>query len=342
MLDRRWRLLAGLGLSLLCLWLALRKISLPALAEALSAVRWGWLIPAVLSVGIGTGIKALRWRALFFPQRIPLRKAWAVFVIGQMLNIVLPARAGEVGRIYLIGKAGEVSRARALSTVIVEKAADLTMLALAYGIVAAWSAAVPAGLPDWLREAGVRSVIPAALATGGLLFLAYAGRRAWRLLRLGLRWLPASWLAWADAAADQGLAAFAVLRSGWVSAQVWGWSLVVWLLAAWTNDLLFHAFRLSLPAYAALLLLVVLMSGVSIPPLPGNLGVFPYLCTLVLSLFGVDRETSLAYGLVLQGVAYLPLILLGSLCMLRENGLSFSRPGGEDAAGRPGTGRPQL
>ena len=84
------------------------------------------------------------------------------------------------------------------------------------------------------------------------------------------------------------------------------------------------------------------MSGVSIPPLPGNLGVFPYLCTLVLSLFGVDRETSLAYGLVLQGVVYLPLILLGSLCMLRENGLSSSKPGGEDAAGSPDRGRRPL
>lgn len=85
------------------------------------------------------------------------------------------------------------------------------------------------------------------------------------------------------------------------------------------HSLVFNAFHLSLSPYVALLLLVVLMSGVSVPPLPGNLGVFPYLCVLVLSLFGVNRETSLVYGIVLQIVAYLPLIVLGSASMLWEN-----------------------
>jgi hypothetical protein len=36
-------------------------------------------------------------------------------------------------------------------------------------------------------------------------------------------------------------------------------------------------------------------------------------------LFEVDRETALAYGIVLQMVAYLPLIVLGFLCMLWQN-----------------------
>jgi hypothetical protein len=61
------------------------------------------------------------------------------------------------------------------------------------------------------------------------------------------------------------------------------------------------------------------MSGVFVPPLPGNLGVFPYLCMLVLSLFGVNRETALVYGFVLQMVVYLPIIVFGSGCMVREN-----------------------
>jgi hypothetical protein len=88
---------------------------------------------------------------------------------------------------------------------------------------------------------------------------------------------------------------------------------------ALTNALVFFAFDLELSPYVALVLLVVLMSGVALPPLPGNLGVFVYLCILVLSLFDVNRETALVYGITLQIVAFLPLVVVGLACLLWEN-----------------------
>jgi uncharacterized protein (TIRG00374 family) len=274
---------------------------------------------AVVVVVASTCVKALRWRALFLPQRISLGASWSVFMIGQMLNAVLPARAGEVGRIYFIGEVEDMSRAKALSTVVVEKGTDLVMLAMAYLVVAIWLVIASVGLPAWLRDAGV-SVLPlAVLALGGLLLFAYAGRPTWRRLRSMLRLFPDPWQTATDRAVEQAIVAFEALRCWQVSTQVWGWSLLIWGLATLIHSMVFVAFRLSLSPYVALLLLVVLMSGVSVPPLPGNLGVFPYLCVLVLTLFEVDRETALAYGIVLQMVAYLPLIVLGSLCMLWQN-----------------------
>jgi uncharacterized membrane protein YbhN (UPF0104 family) len=97
----------------------------------------------------------------------------------------------------------------------------------------------------------------------------------------------------------------------------------------------FHAFQLPLSVFVALFLLVVLMSGVAVPPLPGNLGVFPYLSQLVLSLFGVSRETALVYGIVLQVVAYLPLIILGTGCLLWENWKRHSHGAHSDGALSP-------
>jgi len=318
-LRREWRLLAGLGLSLVCLVLALRGISPPALGEALSLVRWEWVALAVVVVVANTFVKAVRWRALLFPQKISLGKVWSVFMIGQMLNAVLPARAGEVGRIYFIGGVEGTSRAKALSTVVVEKVADLVMLALAYLLVAAWLVTTFTGLPGWLRDAG-RGLLPlAALALGGLLLFAYAGRPAWRFLRRVLNPLPQHWQAAAGAAVEQAVTAFESLRRWQTGARVWGWSLLIWALATLINGLAFKAFRFSLSPCVALMLLVVLMSGVFVPPLPGNLGVFPYLCVLVLSLFGVNRETALVYGFVLQMVVYLPIIVFGSGCMVWEN-----------------------
>lgn len=331
-LRREWRLVVGLALSAICIYLALRGISLTALREVLSAAKWQWIAMAIAVVMAGTILKAQRWRAMFYPQRVRFGKAWSVFMIGQMLNAILPARAGEIGRIYLIGEGGDISRAKALSTVVVEKLVDLAMLAIAYLIVAVWLATTAIGAQDWLRQAGMSLLPLAGLAIAGLLLFAYAGRPAWRFLRRLMDPLSLRWQDSVDSAVEQALTGFEVLRRWQTSAEIWGLSILIWVLSTLTNILIFNAFQLSIAPFAALLLIVVLMSGVAVPPLPGNLGVFPYLCQLVLSIFGVDRETALIYGVTLQMVAYLPLIVTGLACMLWENwslrrASSSSRPG---------------
>jgi uncharacterized protein (TIRG00374 family) len=316
---REWRLLVGLSLSALCLYLALREISLVALRDALAVAKWGWVLLALATILTSTFLKAIRWRALFLPQRIQLNKVWSVFMIGQMLNAVFPARAGEIGRIYLIGEDEEISRATALSTVVVEKVADLVMLSLAYLLVAVWLLVTPTGLPDWLQDAGKILIPLTFVALASLLLFAYWGQSIWRFVRKSLQPLPVDWQTKIDTATQKAIHALETLRHGEISLRVWGLSLLIWILMALTNGLLFPAFQLDLPPFVAVVLLVVLMSGVAVPPLPGNLGVFMYLCQLVLTLFGVDRETALVYGLTLQVIVYLPTIILGTICMVWEN-----------------------
>lgn len=318
-LRREWRLLVGLALSALCLFLAVRKISWLALKEALSTAQWEWAALAMVVMVTSTSLKALRWRALFLPKRLPFGKVWSVYMIGQLLNAVLPARAGEVGRVYLMGEDSEVGYGTALSTVVVEKVVDLVMLTLFYLLVALWLTTTPSGLPQWMQDAG-RVLIPLTLlAIAGLLLLTRYGRPIWRFLRKGFGGLRPHWQDALNRAAEQAIAALDAFRHGPARTQVWGWSILIWALMAWTNALVFKAFDLSLSPVVAVLLLVVLMSVVSVPPLPGNVGVLVYLCVLVLSLFGVNRETALLYGVSLQGVVYLPVMVLGLICMLWTN-----------------------
>jgi uncharacterized protein (TIRG00374 family) len=316
---REWRLLAGLTLSAICLFLAARGVSAEALGSVLSIARWEWTLLAAVVVVATTFLKAVRWKALFLPQRMRLSRVWSVFMVGQMLNVLLPARAGELGRIYLIGKDEKTNSATALSTVVAEKVVDLVMLSLAYLLVAVWLAITPIGLPDWLRDAGTVLIPLTAFASLALLLFARFGRPIWRFLGRGLRPLPARWQAGVNTLAEKTIDGLEAFRVGPARTQVWGWSLLIWMLMALINGLLFPAFGLALSPFVAILLLVVLMSGVAVPPLPGNLGVSAYLCQLVLSLFGTDQETALVYGVTVQIVVYLPLVVLGSLCLLWEN-----------------------
>ena len=317
-LRREWRLLAGLVLGVLCLLLAMRGVSASAVTAALIQVRWEWGVLAVVCVVLASLAKAARWRILFYPQPICFSRAWSIFLVGQMLNVVLPTRVGEVGRIYLIGESEQISKMGVLPTVIVEKVADMLMLLLSLVALASWPLQDATGLPDWLRESGLGLGLTTAVGLTSLVLCAYRGERLWQFGRRLLRPLPAPLSERMDTWIRSALEGFEALRHWQVGVQVWGWSLIVWCLATLSHYFVFVAMGLSLPIYAALFLLTVILVGVTVPT-PGKLGVFHYLCVLTLSLFAVDRDAALSYGIVMHLVAFAPITILGVAFLWKEN-----------------------
>ena len=69
-LRHNWPLWIGMALSALCLFLAVRKISLAALQEAMSTANWQWVALAMGVHTAGISLKAVRWRALFLPLQV--------------------------------------------------------------------------------------------------------------------------------------------------------------------------------------------------------------------------------------------------------------------------------
>jgi uncharacterized membrane protein YbhN (UPF0104 family) len=57
----------------------------------------------------------------------------------------------------------------------------------------------------------------------------------------------------------------------------------------------------------------VLQVGVSLPNIPGKLGVFQYATILALSVFQVEKSIALSYSLVLYLVGFGPHLIFGTL-----------------------------
>lgn len=311
------------------LTLAFRKVDWGGVWQVIQHAD-GWLLLAALAtVLVTTLIRAERWRELCLPNRRPLRlsKFAAIFLIGQMINALTPARLGELARAYLIGEVERVGKAHAFWATVVEKVLDSLVLLIVLTGVSLW---VP--LPDWLRSAG-RTL---SLGVGGvfaLVALAIA-RRAWaarQLARLeaALPWarhlrLPRLLAAVADTAQ--------IARRPALWGGVLAWSIAAFLLGATTNWLTGLALGLRLPYAASLLLLAVLQitAVVPIPTSPGRVGLFHYLCIVTLAIYGVERDAALGFGLVLHLLTYLPMAVGGPICLWLENydlrGLRASLP----------------
>lgn len=312
MRHNSWRIGAGLILGGVALWLAARGTDLDALRRAVADAHTHWILVALLSVVITVAAGVARWRLLFYPDA-HARSWWtltAALLVGQMLNIVLPLRLGEVARAGWVGRAEAIPLGRALGTIAMERLADLvTVGSVVFALIAL------AAVPGWLVAPG-RALVGIALVAGGLLLvIAMRGQSMAAFATRVARRLPRAIGSRLERLATTAIEGTRVLDSWTMGAAVAGLSLLVLLLAASTNYLLFLAFDLVVPASAALVLVIALQVGNTLVSVPGNIGVFQYVTVLTLGAYNVDRESAFAYAVLLHVIALAPKIVAGALLL---------------------------
>jgi uncharacterized membrane protein YbhN (UPF0104 family) len=162
-----WRIVIGALLGVAGLWLALRGVPRSALGHVLSAADPVWAGAALGATLLALGAVGVRWRLLLLPAAVPTRVLLRATIVGQMLNILLPLRLGEVARVYAASTHGGVSLATVAASVAVEKGLDLAVFGVA-SVTLVLSALVPAHL----LGAGRYLVLPGVAVTGLLVAVA--------------------------------------------------------------------------------------------------------------------------------------------------------------------------
>ena len=310
-----WRIVIGLGVSAAALALALRGVDLGLVGAAITAADGRLLILALGSYLLTMVAKAARWRLLLSVQTAPtLSRTFTVLTIGLLANALVPARLGEVVRAYLMGEREALSKAFVLGTIAIEKALDLALLTIASLLLLSQVA-----LPDWLAGPVKASAAILTLLVAATILLMWNRKLAARAGDwLRTREFP-GWFDWVLRQAEQALLSLRILERPRLSLALLAWTLAVLALGTSTNYLVLAAMGLSLPAWAPLFLLVVLLVGVAVPSSPGQIGVFHYLTVLALSVFGVPKEVALGCGVVLHLIVYVPTVLIGVWCLWRES-----------------------
>lgn len=319
----RRRLHWGLALLIAALaaWLSIRQIHWATLKSTLMAADLPLILCALGTVLATTLVKAVRWRVLLqlCDARTRGMRVLRVLFIGQMGNIFLPARLGDLGRAVLIGSEASSGIPAVLGTVLVEKTLDGAMGLLVLIGLGLW---MP--MPSWLYGpiTGVGALVGGLLA---LLVLASVPATAEPLIR----WLPArlqparqgeSRIGRLLTGLKLGLGLFQKPANALLALAL---SIAVWGLAALTNVVTFAALDISAPAWSIWLVLVTGYVANFLPTVPAQVGVFEYTHMLALTAADVGTEPALAFGLVLHLLVYGPPAILGPVSMIWE-GLSWA------------------
>lgn len=304
MRSRGLLVVAGLLISALAAAFVLARFDIQGARDTLARAQLPPIGLALILLAGGLALRSVRWSILLGSQpgeRPTAGRVAPVMLVGYLGNTLLPARLGELLRAWLITRRCDVSLAQAVSSVVVERVVDTTVLALLASM-----AAIGLRAPAWIVQLSVVVAIVAG-AVLGLLAAGAAGAairalvRAARpvpslsaaLLRLSIAVAPIDRYGPSRIAAAAGLSALAWCMD----------SAVVWLAGV--------ALSIGISPGVALLITAVTVLGTAVPAAPGYLGTFELALAATAGAFGVPPAQGLALGLLAHAVSLIPITLAG-------------------------------
>ncbi|NOZ05416.1 MAG: flippase-like domain-containing protein [Chloroflexi bacterium] len=317
--KRRLTAVVGLILTIVFLYLAVRNMEWAAVRDAFRQVNYLYLLPAAALVFTDYVLRSWRWHYILRPTRsIPVRVLWPILVIGFTMNNLLPARIGELARIYLLEKAEGISKSLGLATLIVERVFDgFTLLFLLAVVSLIFPLTGLAQEMEYIFLAGFGGVLVA------LLLMLY--REAWtlRMADFVLRRLPQTVGDRLRGMLNAFILGLHTFRNRSALLAVIGISLVTWTCEAAGYWVLMLGFNLHLTPTAlfgaAIFTLVMINLGILIPSAPGYVGTFQFFTVAALATFAVPRETALSFSILSHALQYLLITSLGLFFLWRAN-----------------------
>lgn len=266
---------------------------LPRLVEIISGAR-PW--PILACLGLHSGGNLLRtWRLhLVLQSRAGFFTTYNIYNAGNLLNALLPLRAGEFGMALLFASRAGIPGGEGLSRLFVDRLLDL-MVVLAFMLGALWALLPASGAG---AQSGVILYACAALAAVvGATFAvvacedALAGlvrRISARLLRRDPEALEGQFRLCVE-----GLRA--LFRVG-VFAPALGVSFLAWGLVVWSYEAGMAAFFTPPPVGCAVAATCLTVFGLVAVPVPAGTGTTHAAIVAALSMYGVGLEQALVYA----------------------------------------------
>lgn len=285
----------------------------------LAHVDWKWVLVGMFFDVLSYGAQALRWKWLLHPfGKVKVTHAVRAVFAGLFANLIFPLRPGEVLRSYLLSNSEEISLGKVLGSVGVERLVDLIIAVASLAVVS-----LMVDLSHFRKVADTLAIVTLVLLAVVVIVIYYLEVKLAKDPNFGAapRQLPGRLMGALLGLHSMGTAVSfypAVLASLLMPfCQVLG----LWAMMT-AYGLKLPATGHSMPFLAAIVVLLVINLGVSLPNAPANVGSYQFFCVLGLSVFGVDKTTSTSFSIFAFLALTIPFIFLGFFGLVRS-GLSL-------------------
>ena len=283
-----------------------------ALSGEIAAMRWGWVLPAVLFNILGTISQGFRWHLLLKPLgSLSSRKTTQALFSGFFINDILPLRMGELARGYIASSWMSKEFMAIIPSMVLERLFEGIWLAIGIG-----ATAIAVRLPEGLDQAAAIFGLAVLALAGVVLFITLkkkrddAKRTSEKLRRSrrfeGLRILLVR--------IEDGFRSIGVGRNFYLAFLVSLLYFVLQMLSFWS---LSKAYGLPFSFWVSSAVFIIIIFGTALPGVPANIGTYQFFCVAALTLFGVGKTEAAGFSLVAFALVTLPALVIGFFALAR-------------------------
>jgi uncharacterized protein (TIRG00374 family) len=321
--SRALRVLIPLAISVGLVFLVVRSVTgqdsaVSQLTAALASAEWWLLAPAIGLYFVGVWLRSIRWGLLLPEQRVPTATLFRALVVGFTVNNLLPLRAGEVARAYLLARWCRVPYGATVASLLVERVLDGLSLTALF-LIAVILVPAPAYLGLGILAGGLFVTAAALLAVG-----AWRSSAIMAVAGFVARRLPVRFGALVNHLATSFARSLVLVHSPGLLLRLIGLSLSAWCFELGLFYVVLVSFRVT-PSYPlALLVGSAANFATLIPSGPGYAGTFDLTLIKVTQdlVAGMDPGRAVAFDLVIHAALFVPVVIVGTL-VLWSSHMSF-------------------
>jgi uncharacterized protein (TIRG00374 family) len=318
-LSRRKMALLGVQFAIVAIlcWVLFRSVRFDGVVRALKDCPWELWFGAFLLFVAERLVRPCRL-AVLFRGMVPLREAIGAQSVSQVVNLLLPMRAGEMALVFLLRSATPVSASAALSIVVIDRVMDVVAILMIFAV----ALAVIPGIPPIVNGGAITLGLGCVLLIAAIA-LVLASRD--RVLSATEKWLrgfaPARGAAW-QARIEGIIGGFAVLQEPRRIAVAFAATAAVWALAIGGFALILKGIWPVAPISTAALAVCFGAIGLALLSVPAGLGILHAGYALAAIVFGAPQEVALAFAIVAHFLGLCATLLMGlsGLSLMRRAG----------------------
>ena len=307
------RVLLGVVISFIFLYLVLRNVDVKNLINILSSGKYLWILPALVTYALAFVSRSVRWSYLFLPvKKLSAKELFSSLIMGFAANNIFPMRFGEVVRAYIVGKKFNISKSASFATIVLERIMDGIGILILLGI----SIPFLPKMPPWTKKIILVSIL--------MFIVPFIVAAVMIIRKHSFNWmLKASCIKknlgeMLISKVNKFITGFEIIKDTRNFFMVVVLTLFVWFCETMNVFFLVRVVGINLSVFLSVFVLFVVVIGVAIPAAPSSIGTFEFFFVGGLIFFGVTKEQALAGGLVIHCVGFIIIILTGAYFFVKE------------------------
>lgn len=305
-------------ITIIFLVLVFNKIELDVLIETIKNFNLKHLILIITTFLLSLYIRGIRWKFLLMnDKKYSVLNLAEIFTVGNMLNIFLPARAGDFYRAYYLGDEKGEKKLKVFGTIILERLFDgITMFLFLLGAILLYSKA------QWILN--LTFSIGAVFILGTIcVYLIFKYNKSKEVSRLICSKIKSEKICHIiknlTTYLNIFIRGFSAFKKPLYMFLILLLSFLAWGLEAIVACIIINSFGLNLPITAGVFIMTLTAFSTMIPSTSVLVGPYQAAYILALGLFEISKSKALAISTVHQIILVLIFTIVGGLLMLKFN-----------------------